>query len=198
MSHNSVAYVSPEEYLERERIAETKHEYINGEIVAMAGGSLAHSLIAANIITALNNRIRGKGCHVFTSDARVAVRWGELIAYPDVSALCGPPAYFDDHRDTITNPVFVAEVLSPSTKNYDRGTKLRLYRMMPSFVECLLVEQTPVEVEHWRRLEHGDWLLSTIRDNAGVLKLQSLGCELPIADIYHGVEELLPDTSPRQ
>ncbi|MBI1786899.1 MAG: Uma2 family endonuclease [Acidobacteria bacterium] len=190
MSSQPVTDITPEEYLERERAAETKHEYVGGDIVAMAGGSLQHSLITANIIGTLRSLLAGRPCVVFSPDARVCVRWNDLITYPDVTVLCGPPQYTDDHRDTLVNPTFLVEVLSPSTKNFDRGEKSRLYRMLPSLNEYLLVDQAPVEIEHWRRLPNGNWELATIRDRDAVLRLSSLDCELPAGEIYRNLELL--------
>lgn len=190
MSSHPVSYVSPEEYLERERLAETKSEYFHGEIVAMAGGTLQHAMITANLCVELAVRLRGKSCIVFSPDARVCVQWGSLITYPDVTVLCGTPQYADDRRDTLMNPTFLAEVLSPSTRAYDRGEKSRLFRMMPSLAEYLLVDQTPVDIEHFRRLPNGNWELTTLRDAAAVLSLESLGCEISAAEIYRNLDLL--------
>ena len=189
MSSQPVPRTTPQEYLERERVAEIKSEYIFGEIVAMAGGSPLHSLIVSNVQVALGSRLQQKSCAVFNSDLRVAVRWGDLITYPDVTALCGRPEYTDDKQDTLTNPTLVVEVLSGSTKSFDRGEKSRLYRMLPSLQEYLLVDQTPVEIEHWRRLPNGNWEVATIREQDAMLRL-SIGCELPVAEVYRNIELL--------
>jgi len=189
MSTSPAPFISQEEYIERELAADTRHEYIHGEMAAMAGGSLRHAMIAANIAAALVTRLRGR-CAVFSSDARVCVQWGELITYPDVTVLCGPPRVDDRLRDTLLNPSFVVEVLSPSTRNHDRGEKSRLYRLVPSLSEYLLVEQMPIEVEHYRRLPNGHWEIATIRERDAIFTLESLGCELPVAEIYSGLELL--------
>jgi Uma2 family endonuclease len=183
--------VSPEEYLERERPAETKSEYFLGEIVAIAGGTLQHSMITANLARAIGNRLQGKPCGVFSSDARVSVQWGSLITDPDVTVLCGAPQYTDDKRDTLLNPILLVEVLSPSTRAYDRGEKSRLFRMMPSLAEYLLVDQTPVDVEQYRRLPSGNWELTTVRSIEAVLTLHSLGCEIPVVEIYQNLDLLV-------
>jgi Uma2 family endonuclease len=185
-----VSYVSPEEYLEFERLAETKHEYLHGEIIAVAGGSPGHGLIGGNVFRALGNRLDGTKCIPFNSDVRVCVRWGSLIAYPDVSIVCGAIEYVDDKRDTIANPRIVVEVLSPSTRNYDRGEKSRLYRLMPSLTEYLLIEQTPVEIEHYRRLPNDHWDIETIRDANAIVRLESIGCAIPISEIYRDLDRL--------
>ena len=190
MSSQPVSYVSPEEYLEFERKAETKHEYVCGEILDMAGGTPQHGYIATNIATALVQLLNSRNCWVFNSDVRVSVRWGELITYPDVSVVCGQPKYTDERRDTLTNPILIAEVLSPSTRNFDRGDKSRLYRMLPSLSEFILVEQAPTEVEHWRRLSSGSWEVSAITDRHASLHLVSLSCDLSIEAVYRNVEGL--------
>jgi len=189
MSSQPVTRVTPEEYLERERAAESKSEYIFGEIVAMARGMPRHSLIVNNIQFSLTGRLLPKGCLVFNADLRVSVRWGDLITYPDVTVLCGRPEYVDEKQDTLTNPALVVEVLSESTKTFDRGEKSRLYRMVPSLQEYLLIDQTPVDVEHWRRLPNGNWELATIREESAILHL-SIGCELPVAEVYRNIERL--------
>src|SRR5712691_6881897 len=126
MSSQPVTHVGPEEYLKRERATETKHEYIDGQIVAMAGGSPAHTLITANVARELGNLLSGSRCLVFSSDLRVTVRWDRLITYPDVTVVCRAPQYADEKRDTVVDPTFIVEVLSPTNKTFDRGEKGRL------------------------------------------------------------------------
>lgn len=127
-------HVSPEEYLERERLAAEKSEYIGGEIVLMAGGSPRHALMTMKAARAIGMQLPD-GCEVFSPDLRVSIRWGALITYPDVTVLCGDPEYTDERRDTVTNPALIVEILSPSTKTYDRGERARLVRMVPSLRE---------------------------------------------------------------
>lgn len=183
------SHCTPDEYLERERTAETKHEWVAGEIVAMAGGSLQHALIVANVCRELGNRLLGR-CAVFSSDARVCVSWKGLITYPDVTVLCGAPQFTDAAADTLTNPTFVVEVLSPSTRNFDRGEKGRLYRALPSLAGYLLIDQKPAEIEYFRRLPNGNWEVAAISDINARLTLDALGCELPVSDIYRGLDLL--------
>ena len=189
MSTQPVTYVSPEEYLERERAAETRHEYIEGQIVAMAGGTAKHSLIAANVGGALRELLRNTSCRVFNSDLRVSVRRGILTTYPDVTVVCGPLEFVDNREDTISNPTLIVEVLSPSTKEFDRGEKSRLYRMLPSLQEYLLIEQSTVEIEHYRRLPNGHWDIEPVSDPSAVIRLEALACNLPVSEIYLGVDQ---------
>ncbi len=190
MSSLPIPRLTPEEFLERERAAEEKHEYWYGEVFAMAGGSPPHSFVINNIQTALTNLLRGGSCYVFNSDLRVAVRWNELITYPDVTVLCGQPVYSDDQRDTMTNPAMVVEVLSPSTRKSDRGDKVFLYRQMPSMREILLVEPVPTMIEHYSKLPNGRWELETITDRSAIIQLPNLNQSLPVAEVYRDIEIL--------
>jgi Uma2 family endonuclease len=188
MSSNPVSYVSPEEYLERERESDERHEYLYGEIIAVARPSPPHGVVVNNVAFALRIRLEAKGCQIFTESLRVSVQWGPLIAYPDVVLHCGEPEWVDDKHDTLTNPSFVVEVLSPSTMDYDRGTKSRLYRMLSSMSEYLFINPAPVDIEHWRRLPSGNWEVAIINDSSATLRLESLDCEIPVGEIYKNVE----------
>ena len=190
MSSLPITRLTPEEFLERERAAEEKHEYWYGEVFAMAGGSPAHSFVISNINIALGNLLRDSSCYVFNSDLRVVVRWGELITYPDVTVLCGKPEYADDRKDTLTNPAMVVEVLSPSTRKSDRGDKVFLYRQVPSMREILLVEPVPTTIEHYAKLPNGRWELETITERSAIIQLPNLNQSLPVAEIYRNIEIL--------
>jgi len=190
MSTLPITRLTPEQFLERERAAEEKHEYRYGEVFAMAGGSPPHSFVISNVQIALGILLRGHSCYVFNSDLRVVVRWEELITYPDVTVLCGKPEYADDRRDTLTNPAMVVEVLSPSTRKSDRGEKAFLYRQMPSMQEILLVEPEPTMIEHYSKLPNGHWELEVITDRSGIIQLPNLNNSLPVAEIYRDIEIL--------
>ena len=135
MSVRTKPFITPEEYLERERAAEFKSEYYNGEIFAMSGGSRNHVLIAGNCQMALRSALKDKGCLVFQSDLRVHIPSNDLYTYPDVVVVCGEEQYLDNQKDTLVNPVLVVEVLSPSTESYDRGQKFEFYRSIASLQE---------------------------------------------------------------
>lgn len=188
MSTVPIAYLTPEEYLELERTSDEKHEYWYGGMYGMAGGLPPHSFVINNIQTALTNLLRDRDCHVFNAELRVAVRWDALITYPDATVVCGPPKYVDDRRDTVTNPTLVVEVLSPSTAGKDRGDKTFLHRQVYSMREILLVEPTPVWIEHYWKLPNGHWELETVTDPSAILKLPNLDCELSVAEIYRDFE----------
>lgn len=170
-----------EEYLAYERDSELKHEYIAGEIVAMAGGTQRHSALAVNVATALRIS-RPAGCTVFQSDMRLRVLATGVATYPDVSMVCGPsePDPADPSNTTITNPSLLVEVLSTSTEQYDRGFKWQEYQKIPSLKEYVLVSQYPARVEVYRR--QGDrWEYFSATE--GIVELSS-GATLDLAFLY--------------
>lgn len=176
------------EYLAWERQADARHEYLNGEIVAMAGASEEHNLIVANLIGELRTRLRGRGCRAYPNDMRVRVLETGLYTYPDVTVVCGEPLFEDAHRDTLLNPTLIIEVLSPSTEAYDRGAKFAHYRELSSLKEYVLIAQDRVSVERYVRQQENEWLLSAFSDPAGALSLASVGCDLPLSEIYYQVD----------
>ncbi len=181
-------FVTPEEYLERERQAETKSEYLNGKIFAMSGGSADHSLIAVNLAAEFRQALRSGNCRSFSSDLRLRVNSSGLYTYPDVMVICGKPEFADDRRDTVTNPIVIAEVLSASTQDYDRGHKFQLYRALPSLAEYLTISQDEVHVEQYTRQPSGQWLLSETNDPGATIHLPSLHIDLPLSGIYEKVD----------
>src|ERR1700722_5245267 len=151
----AVPRVTVDEYLARERVSETKHELLNGVVVAMAGASPRHALITSNITVALGNALRSRPCLVLSSDQRVAVEATALCTYPDVTVVCERPRFDTKDAHTLLNPLVIVEVLSDSTEAYDRGAKFAHYRSVPSLAEYVLVAQSERKVEHYRRLEGG-------------------------------------------
>lgn len=148
--------MTPEEYLALDRAAEFKSEYFDGDIFAMSEGTFAHATLAARIATELNNALRGKGCRVAASDARVRASRTTFV-YPDVSVVCGKPLL--EHGDILLNPVVIVEVPSDSTERYDRGLKFARYRQIESLEEYVLVAQAEPSVEVFRRGADGSWSL---------------------------------------
>lgn len=181
-------YISPEEYLERERKAETRSEYVRGEIFAMAGASIRHGRIISNLIRELGNRLVEGPCEVFSTDLRLAVNAAGMYTYPDVMVVCGDPVTIDKHHDTIVNPVVIIEVLSDSTKNYDRGQKFQYYRMLPALKEYVTVSQDEVHVERHVRGSAGEWTLMEFGKLEDALELQSIDVTLPLAEIYRRID----------
>ena len=183
--------LTPEEYIAFERKflpdSETiRHEYVNGELIAMSGASREHNLITINVSTALYTRLRGSRCETYANDMRVSTPTTTSYFYPDVVVVCEEPRFEDDVFDTLLNPILLVEVLSPSTKAYDRGEKFAHYRQLPSLQEYVLVAQDKVIVEYYRRQER-QWIFTDFEKHDEILPLSSLHCELPLQDIYERV-----------
>jgi len=177
------------EFLAFERAADSRHEWVNGLVYAMAGGSAMHALITAKLIRALGNRVQGRGCEPFSGDLRIKVEETGLFTYPDVSVVCGPLEFAadDDGKDTVTNPALLVEVLSPSTEAYDRGEKFAHYRRLPSLKAYLLVDQFRPRLELFIRVGDGFWRLSIADGIEATLQIDPLGIELPLEEVYRGV-----------
>jgi Uma2 family endonuclease len=187
MSSLAQSRYTPEHYLALERQAKYRSEYINGNIIAMAGASRQHNLIAGNVFGELRAQLRGRPCEAYINDMRVKISVTGLYTYPDVTALCGEPHFEDSHVDTLLNPSVIVEVLSDSTEAYDRGEKFAHYRRLESLRDYVLIAQDKVRVEHYVR--QGDqWVLSEVSDLASTVHLPSINCEVALRDIYERVE----------
>jgi Uma2 family endonuclease len=183
------------EYLEWERLSPTKHAFLAGEVFAMAGGSEMHSALAANAIGALRARLRGQPCRVYTSDMRLRVEATDYFSYPDVQVACDPRRFDGDKRDVLLNPSIIIEVLSDSTAAWDRGEKFWHFRHIESFREYVLVSQDAWQIEHYTRQPNGAWLLESVEGQTGVLRLPTIQCDVPLAEVY-GDTGLAPDARP--
>ncbi|MCP4661999.1 MAG: Uma2 family endonuclease [bacterium] len=179
-----------EEYLAFERQSETKHEFLDGEIVAMSGASRAHGLIAWNLSGILYPQLKTGGYEAFSGDMRVHIPVTERYTYPDLVVACGEPQFEDEELDTLLNPTLIVEILSPTTEDKDRGTKLFQYRSIPSLQVILLVAQDKVHVEQFRRQQDGTWLLTDFDGLEDVLELPTIGSWLDLADVYDRVPGL--------
>ena len=179
--------LTPEDYLAMERSAEYRSEYLNGEIFAMVGASQAHNLIVTNLVAELRQKLKKRPCKVFSNDMRVKVSLTGLYTYPDVVVVCGEDRYDDQQHDTLLNPTLIVEVLSDSTKDYDRGEKFQHYRQLESLQEYILIAQQPCHVEHFRRQADNQWLLSETNDQTDTIKLAAIKCELELVEVYHKV-----------
>ncbi len=179
-------HYSLDDYFAVEQSSPIRHEYLDGEILAMAGASLAHNDISANVLAILRTALRGAGCRAFGSDLRIVTPTG-LYTYPDVSVICGPPALVPGRPDTVSNPILLVEVLSAATRDYDRGDKLTAYETIPALREVLLVDQEEVAVEWRHRTDTGVWMSEAYRALDGVVRLSSIPTELALADVYREV-----------
>jgi Uma2 family endonuclease len=172
---STATLVTPEEYLVRERAAERRSEYWDGEIIARTDAAEPHVLITGNVLVALHLALRGGDCRPFTSAMRVQFDAGRKTVYPD------------DESDVLLDPTFVVEVLSPSTERHDRGKKKDGYRLIPSLREYLFVVQKEPRVELYRREADGGWSCTVYQRMEDEVRLESLGCTLPLAEIYQDV-----------
>jgi Uma2 family endonuclease len=188
MASQPKTFYSSEEYLALERSCETKHEYYNGEIFAMGGASKQHVMIVTNLVVELGSRLKEGPCTVYSTDLRVQVAPTGLYTYPDVIVLCAEPQFSDEQEDTLLNPALIIEVLSESTKDYDRGGKFEQYRTIDSFVEYLLIAQDRPHVEHHTRQPDGTWILHETNSLEDTIQLKSVACSLRIADIYAKID----------
>ena len=180
-------FLTPEKYLAFERKATTKHEYLNGQIIAMSGARREHNLITVNTVNQLYTQLIDGGCETYVSEMRVKNHQTDSYTYPDIVVVCDEPRFEDDVFDTLLNPIVLIEVLSPSTEGSDRGEKFAHYRQIDSLQEYILVSQERIGVEHYLR-QGTQWLLTEFRGLAEVLSLTSIGCELRLHDIYRRVE----------
>lgn len=185
-SASARTFLTPEEYLAFERKATTKHEYLNGQIIAMSGASREHNLITVNTVNQLYTQLIDGACETYVSEMRVKNYQTDSYTYPDIVVVCDEPRFEDDVFDTLLNPIVLIEVLSPSTEAYDRGEKFAHYRQIASLQEYVLVSQDRISVEHYLR-QGTQWLLTEFRGLEEVLSLISIGCELRLQDIYRRI-----------
>lgn len=193
MSTGAEKRYTVDQYLALERQSDIKHEYFDGEIFAMAGGSRPHSLVGANCIRELGNALKGRSCEVHTSDMQVFCPTG-LRTYPDASVVCGEAELEAGADVTLLNPLVIVEVLSKTTEAYDRGRKFEHYKTIESLQEYVLIAQDRPQVDHFARQATGSpnptgqWLLTTFTELDAALELPALECQIPLAEIYLGAK----------
>jgi Uma2 family endonuclease len=182
--------ISPQQYLEQERLAAAKSEYVAGEIFAMAGGTSAHARIQMNLYRELANDLRQSAWEPFSSDMKVWAPEAGSFFYPDVSVVCGRPVYFGGGaaEDAIENPILIVEVLSPSTEKFDRGRKFRMYRSIPSLKQYVLVAQDEPRVEFYSKDPNGFWIYSEHVSLDALADFSAIQVRVPLASIYERVE----------
>lgn len=183
--------MSPAEYLVWERAQPTKHEFHLGEVFAMAGGSPRHNFLSSAVAAELRAALRGKGCHVLSSDQRIAARPRERYVYPDAVVACGGVQIEPGTSDVLANPQVVVEVLSRSTEAYDRGDKWESYQRLPSLTDYLLVSQAAAQIEHFQRETDGAWRYRLLGPG-DVLTLRN-GATFAIDAVYEGAFDLAAD-----
>ena len=179
---------TPQEYLELELASETRSEYCNGEIIPMTGGTPNHNDIAGNLYILLKSALKGKDYRTFVADQRLWIPNASLYTYPDVMVLPKPLELQTGRKDTVVNPCLIAEVLSKSTRDYDRGDKFAAYRSIESFREYLLIDQYSIHVEHYVKTAANQWLFSEYDDLNVTLSMSTFEAQIPIVDLYENIE----------
>ncbi len=179
---------TPEEYLKLEEQAEYKSEYLDGEIIPMTGGTTNHNEISLNLVTNLRFSLKKQNYRIYMADVRLWIPRYRLYTYPDVMLIKGEPIYADQGTTTVTNPVMITEVLSPSTQNYDQGDKFAYYRSIPEMEEYILISQQRYHVMQYTKTEAGKWLLSEYATEDALVQLDSINLELGLSEIYTGVD----------
>ncbi|HUN09451.1 MAG TPA: Uma2 family endonuclease [Aggregatilineales bacterium] len=179
-------------YLELERTAEVRHQWIDGEVFAMAGASEEHSLIGSNLITTLSLQTRSRRCRVHGSD-RLIKTGNDNYTYADVAALCGQPEITTPHPSALLNPSLIIEILSPSTQTYDRGDKFEHYRTIPSLIDYVLVAQSKIHIETRVRQIDGSWLIRHYITMDSTIHLESIDASLLVSEVYRNIFDNDPE-----
>lgn len=196
MSRSNLAYakndyISSEEYLAFERKVREKHEFINGEIVAMAGASENHNVIASNLFLEIGIQLKNSKCRAFASDMRVKAAKAKKTTdyyYPDIVVTCGKREFDDEKKDVLINPKAIIEVLSKSTRLKDRNEKLESYMALESLTDYVLVEQDTMRIEHYSRLDDENWKVRLLNEESHELILESIACRISLTDIYNEIQ----------
>jgi Uma2 family endonuclease len=188
MTTQTIAYLTPDEYLAAERLSESRSEYLDGVVCPMTGGSVNHIRIVANLTRELSNQLLTRPCDVFPIDLKVRLPGSRKFFYPDVTVVCGELQFHDKRRDIILNPLLVIEVLSKSTEAFDRGAKFQAYQTLESLKEYVLVGQDKPFVEQFVRQADGKWTYTSVAGLEGSLSLPSVECTLNLSAVYDKVD----------
>ena len=180
-------YISPEKYLEIERAAEGKHEYYKGDVFAMSGASWEHNVISYNINRLISPFVHKKGCKLFGSDFRVHIPESSFFTYPDFTIVCEENLSSLMYADNLTSPNVIIEILSKSTKDYDRGSKFMLYRSIVTLKEYILIDSTTISVEHFEKQADNSWRLTEFKQLSDSFVISTIGLPLLLKDVYEDV-----------
>lgn len=178
---------SIEEYLRMENTEVVKHEYYQGEIFAMSGAKVSHNTIAVNLLIKLGQKLKGKKCKPFNSDQRIHIPSNTLFTYPDISIICGEIITLNNDEYNVLNPTVIIEVLSSSTKNYDRGEKFKLYRDIATLKEYILVDSESIHIETFRLNENDHWELEEYNSTEDILIIKAIEENITLSEIYDGI-----------
>lgn len=181
-------YYTPEEYLELEDKAEYKNEYKDGEIISVTGGTTNHNKIAGNFYKKFPPTVQGQSYDIYIGDVKLSIPRYRLYTYPDVIVIKDKPIYEGTGTTTIINPLLIVEVLSNSTKNYDKTDKFKYYRSIPGFQEYIMIDQYSFAVEQFAKQAEGQWIFKEYEDEEAVLILDSIDFQIALRDIYQRVD----------
>ncbi len=183
-------FVSVKEYLEQEKMSIQKHEYYKGEIFAMAGAGNRHNVIFKNVYLAIGNALKGKKCQPYGSDLRIHIPENTLFTYPDISIICNDIVASPDEEDSAVQPAVIIEILSPATKNYDRGEKFMLYRDIKTLNDYILIDSESIHVEVFSINQNNLWELKEYKRIGDNLVISSIQFTMAMKDIYEGTKLL--------
>jgi Uma2 family endonuclease len=178
------AYYTPEEYLELEEKADYKNEYRDGEIISMTGGTTQHNKLALNLATGLNVALNDLNYEIYIGDVKLWIPRYREFTYPDVMVIEGQPVYYSTNTTIVTNPLLIVEVLSKSTKDYDRGDKFLYYRSIPEFKEYILIDQTKYYVMQYVKTSENQWILTEYETEDAMINLSSINVKLSLKQLY--------------
>ncbi len=187
MAAAPIPRLTPEQYLEIEREADIKSEYINGEMFAMSGGTLPHAILASRLIASLQATLDSRGCTIVGSDLRVRVAVKGPFFYPDLTVYCGQAELADEYSATLLNPVVILEVLSKSSEAYDRGLKFAHYRGISSLRDYVLISQTEPRIEVFSRMPDGKWTFTEFVGSEAICRIPAVDAEVKLAYLYRGI-----------
>jgi Uma2 family endonuclease len=187
MKARKISNISFADYIQQEMDTNTKYEYHNGKIYALAGGTLNHGLISGNVFSKMTNKLEEKSanCTPLNSDVKLHIAYSNSYVYPDSMVVCGEFEYAEEDENSITNPILIVEVLSKSTAEYDRGDKFYLYRQIPTLREYVLIEQNKYVVDVHYKSDNSDlWKISRYQGLDEIVKFQSVDIEISMSALY--------------
>lgn len=187
MSALAILKFTVDEYLAEEEKSTVKHEYYKGEIFAMAGASIAHNSVCSNVHVEIGAHLKNKKCKVFQSDLKIHIQSNSLFTYPDLSIVCNGVKTLPNYPDVVINPSIIIEVLSPTTQDYDRGGKFKLYRDIETLTEYILISSKEILVEKYTKQPNDSWLLTEFKTVNDALEIIGIGMKLKLLTIYNEV-----------
>jgi Uma2 family endonuclease len=180
-------FISAEAYLANEKAALEKHEFYKGEVFAMSGASLKHNQIFSKIFISIGNKLKGNRCRPYGSGLRIHIPKNSLYTYPDISIICGDPELTGEQFDTAVNPSVIIELLSKSTRNYDKGEKFTLYRDIDSLKEYILIDTEKIHVEKHLRFADNSWQLTEFKNIENIFTINTINIQVALNSIYEGL-----------